>query len=207
MPPLKISHETVISNRMKNRLISLLISLLATITWCTAQDVGIKTNFLYWGTATPNLGVEVRVAPRWTIDLSGGYNFINPINKETGLKWMHFSVLPEARYYLCEAFNGHFFGLHGLVGFYNVNRLNVPIGRLKRLKDYRLQGWGYGVGITYGYEWVLAKHWNLEASISAGYTLFDYTRYNCEHCGKVVAKEKKNYFGPTKATLSLIYLF
>ncbi len=66
---------------MKNRLISLLLSLLAAITWCTAQDVGIKTNFLYWGTATPNLGIEVRVAPRWTIDLSGGYNFIDPINE------------------------------------------------------------------------------------------------------------------------------
>ena len=192
---------------MKNRLISLLLSLLACITWCTAQDVGIKTNLLYWGTATPNLGVEVRVAPRWTIDLSGGYNFINPINKETGMKWLHFSVLPEARYYLCEAFNGHFFGLHGLVAFYNVNRLDIPIGRLKLLKEYRLQGWGYGAGITYGYEWVLGKHWNLEASISAGYILFDYTRYNCEHCGKVVAKEQKNYLGPTKATLSLIYLF
>ena len=55
--------------------------------------------------------------------------------------------------------------------------------------------------------WVLGKHWNLEASLSAGYILFDYTKYQCEHCGKEVAKEKKNYLGPTKATLSLIYTF
>ena len=207
MPPFQISHETVISNRMKNRLISLLLSLLASITWCTAQDVGIKSNLLYWGTATPNLGFEVKVAPRWTFDLSGGYNFINPINKDTGMKWLHFSVVPEARYFLCEAFNGHFFGLHGVVGFYNLNRLNLPIGWFKELKDRRIQGWGYGAGITYGYEWVLGKHWNLEASLSAGYILFDYTKYQCEHCGKEVAKEKKNYLGPTKATLSLIYTF
>ena len=134
-------------------------------------------------------------------------HFINPINKDTGMKWLHFSVVPEARYFLCEAFNGHFFGLHGVVGFYNLNKLNLPIGWFKELKDHRIQGWGYGAGITYGYEWVLGKHWNLEASLSAGYILFDYTKYQCEHCGKEVAKEKKNYLGPTKATLSLIYTF
>lgn len=193
---------------MKQRLIALILSVMAlTSTWGVAQTVGVKSNLLYLATATPNLGVEVAVAPHWTIDLEGGYNFFHPMIKETGAKWPHFSVIPEGRYFLCEAFNGHFFGLHGLVGFYNVNKLNIPIGPMKELKNYRYQGWAYGAGLTYGYEWVLAKHWNLEASISAGYILFDYTKYNCEHCGKAVGKGPKHYLGPTKATLSLMYLF
>ena len=39
-----------------------------------AQDVGLKTNVLYDAAATLNLGVEVGLAPRWTLDLSGNYN-------------------------------------------------------------------------------------------------------------------------------------
>ena len=38
------------------------------------QDVAIKTNLLYDATRTVNAGIEVGLAPRWTIDLSGNYN-------------------------------------------------------------------------------------------------------------------------------------
>ena len=31
--------------------------------------VGIKTNALYWGTVTPNLGLEFRLARHWSLDL------------------------------------------------------------------------------------------------------------------------------------------
>ena len=36
--------------------------------------VGIKTNALYWGTATPNLGLEFRLARHWSLDLEAGLN-------------------------------------------------------------------------------------------------------------------------------------
>ena len=36
-----------------------------------AQEVALKTNLFYDATATANLGAEVAVAPRWSIDLSG----------------------------------------------------------------------------------------------------------------------------------------
>ncbi len=191
---------------MKRKFVLLTI-LLMTIGWgAQAQSVGVKTNLAYLSTMTPNLGFEFRLANRWTLDLSGGYNPFD-LNKETGKKWKHWSALPEIRYYLCEAFNGHFFGLHGQVGFLNASNLNIPFNPFKGLKDYRYQGWMYGGGLTYGYEFLLGKHWNLEASVSAGYLMFDYTKYNCGHCGTELGSGKKNYFGPTKATLSLIYLF
>ena len=31
--------------------------------------------------------------------------------------------------------------------------------------------------------------------------------YECKECGDMVEKSSKNYFGPTKAALSLVYLF
>lgn len=191
---------------MKQRFITLIILLMGSCVGALAQSVGVKTNIPYLGTATPNLGIEVKMADKWTVDVSGGYNpFV--MNKETGMKWKHWMVAPEVRYYTCEAFNGHFFGVHGLAGFFNVANIDLPIDKLKGLKDYRYQGWVYGGGVTYGYEFVLGKHWNLEASLSGGYLFFDYAKYNCEKCGKEIEKNTKHYFGPTKATISLIYLF
>lgn len=39
-----------------------------------AQDVALKTNLLYDATLTVNIGGEIAVAPRWSIDLSGNFN-------------------------------------------------------------------------------------------------------------------------------------
>ena len=43
----------------------------------SAQKVAVKTNLLYDVTTTLNVGVEFRVAPKWSIDLSGNYNPFN----------------------------------------------------------------------------------------------------------------------------------
>ena len=36
-----------------------------------SQDVALKTNTLMWATTTPNLGLEVALSPRYTLELSG----------------------------------------------------------------------------------------------------------------------------------------
>lgn len=40
----------------------------------SAQDWAIKTNVVYDATATANLGVEVGLAKKWTLDISGNFN-------------------------------------------------------------------------------------------------------------------------------------
>ena len=40
----------------------------------SAQKVAVKTNLLYDVTTTLNLGAEFRLAPKWTLDVSGNYN-------------------------------------------------------------------------------------------------------------------------------------
>ena len=37
----------------------------------SAQKVAVKTNLLYDVTTTLNLGAEFRLAPKWTLDVSG----------------------------------------------------------------------------------------------------------------------------------------
>lgn len=75
------------------------------------------------------------------------------------------------------------------------------------LKDFRYKGQFYGGGISYGYQFVLGRHWNLGATIGIGYAYVRYKKYECEECGDMVEKSHKNYFGPTKAALNLIYIF
>ena len=57
--------------------IPLILGLLTSLGASAQNDVAIKTNVLYDLTATVNAGVEVGLAPRWTIDLSGNFNAWN----------------------------------------------------------------------------------------------------------------------------------
>ena len=92
-----------------------------------AQNTVVKTNLLYWATTTPNVGVEFTLAPRWTLELEGGYNPWT-FNVEKNIKAKHFLVSPEARYWFCEAFHGHFLGLNANYTQFNVG--GIPFFRL-----------------------------------------------------------------------------
>lgn len=187
---------------MKRLFLSIVI-LFVICSYSFSQSVGLKTNLVHWATTTPNLGIEFAFSRKLTMEIGYGYNpFVFKDNK----KVQHWIVQPELRYWTCESFNGHFFGIHGLIGEYNIGGVDVPIGKLKNLKDYRYQGYAYGGGISYGYQWVLSKRWNLEANLGAGYVYLDYDKYPCVKCGTLIGENTKNYFGVTKAAVSLIYL-
>lgn len=171
-------------------------------------EVGIKTNLLYGGYAlTPNLGVEIGLGKRTTLDISGGYNWFN-LNgsKNNNKKLVHWIVQPEFRYFLCEKFNGHFFGVHALYSQYNIGGHNLPMLLGKGSGDFRHEGWAAGAGISYGYQLMLGRSWNLEFTIGVGYAQLKYDKYDYSKCGEKVGSETKHYFGPTKAGVSLIWI-
>lgn len=117
---------------MKRLFLSIVI-LFVISSYSFSQSVGLKTNLVYWATTTPNLGLEFSFNRKVTIDIGVGYNpFVFKDNK----KVQHWIVQPELRYWTCESFNGHFFGIHALIGEYNVGGVDVPLGRLKDLKEY-----------------------------------------------------------------------
>lgn len=198
-----VRKENVINEIMK-RIVFLLFLLAGVFFTSKAQTVGIKTNLLYDATATVNLGAEVGLAPKWSLDVSADYN---AWDFSKGRKWRHLMVQPEARYWFCERFNGHFIGLHAHWMKFNIGNVKMPFGLWKNTRDNRFEGDLYGAGFTYGYQWLLGKHWNLEAAVGVGYARVIYDRYTCKSCGRKLDSGKDNYFGPTKAALSLVYLF
>lgn len=163
----------------------------------------VKTNTIYWASATPNLAFEVGLAPKWTLDVQGGYN---PFTFSEGKKTKHWLVQPEVRWWTCERFNGHFFGLHAHGGTFNMGGKELLPGAFKALKDNRYQGEYYGGGLSYGYHWILKRRWSIEAEIGVGYTHMRYDKYDCGNCGTWRGEEKKNFVSVTKAAVSLIYV-
>ena len=89
--------------------------------------------------------------------------------------------------------------------YYNISGVRV-LFQDKSTKDHRYQGWVTGVGLSYGYSWILGKRWNLEATVGLGYVYTDYDKYECATCGEFKESGSKHYFGPTKASISLIYM-
>ncbi len=176
----------------------------------SAQKVALKTNIVQDALLDPNIGVEVGLAPKWTLDVTGQ---LNAWTIGDGHRWKHWLVQPEARYWFCERFAGHFLGFHALGGQYNFSRLGNKITNflgsdLSKLTDQRYQGWGAGAGVAYGYAWPVHKHWNVEAEIGIGWIYTRFDSFPCKDCGKKIDSDRAhNYVGPTKAALNIVYLF
>lgn len=170
---------------------------------------GIKTNILSDAFLNPNIGIEIGLSPRWTLELDGQLNLWSLSNNR---RWKHWSVQPEVRYWLCDRFAGHFFGIHLHGGQYNVGGINVNADFLgtdyRKIKGSRYQGWFVGAGVAYGYSFILSRHWNLEPEIGFGYSYTVYDRFRCAGCGrKVETNVPHHYVGITKAAINLVYLF
>lgn len=191
------------------RLLIVSICLVVASLTASAQNVVVKTNLLYDITATANLGIEFKVAPKWTVDISGN---LNAWTFSDNKKWKHWVLQPEARYWLCERFNGHFVGAHIVGGIYNMGNWNTDFTFLGtdfgQLKEHRYEGWLVGAGIAYGYHWMLGRHWSVEAEIGIGYVYTQADKYECPRCGEQLENNKPHhYVGPTKAAVNLIYVF
>lgn len=162
------------------------------------QQTALKTNALFWATTTPNVGVEVGIDNHFTVELWGAYNAWKFNNN---MKLNFYLVQPEARYWLCRKFEGHFVGLHGHYGHFNIG--NIPF--ISGLSQYVLRGNLYGGGLTYGYHWALGERWGIEAMVGGGYASMKYTKYRCSECAEAVGLYTRNYIGPTRIGFSIIY--
>ena len=177
----------------------------------SAQNVAVKTNAIYDATATVNLGVEVGLAPKWTLDLSGNLNAWSKNDKNDETKWKHWMIQPEARYWFCDRFSRHFIGAHLIGGAFNFGNIDNNLSFLGTdfsvLKDHRYQGYAYGAGVAYGFAFMLSRHFNLELEAGFGYLCLDYDTFECGGCGLNVGGGIHHYVGPTKAALNLVFLF
>lgn len=185
-------------SRIKVFLLSFLLPLFSVN--AHSQQVGTKANMLWWATTTPNLGVEVTIGNKLTISADGNYNAWTFFSD--GMSLRHWLVQPEVRYWTCKSFEGHFVGLHGHYGKYNVGQ--IPF--LPELDKYTYRGELYGGGVSYGYHFAIGRRWGLELTAGVGYTYLEYNKYVCSECAELMGRYKRHFFGPTRLGVSFIYI-
>lgn len=169
---------------------ALVIGIKATL---MAQTIALKTNALYLTTTSLNASIETSIGKRTTLEVLGAYN---PWTFQDDKKMKFWLVQPELRLWTCERYEGTFWGihLHGAQYFGG-------------FKAKRYDGYLAGAGISYGRAWMLSPHWNVEAELGVGYAHLWYKQSNRLPCLKDVEHRHRNYFGPTRVSLSAAYLF
>ena len=134
---------------MKRQLIlsfALLAALWGTPHRAAAQIFAVRANALAALTATLDLGAEVSIADKWTVEASG---YWNPLRTENLSTCFH-AVQLGGRYWLYESFVGHFVGAH-------LSYVGYDLGSRTR----RYDGLAFGIGLSYGYSWMLSTRWNV----------------------------------------------
>ena len=118
----------------------------------------------------------------------------------------HLDAPARARYWLCSGFSGHFFGAHLLGGEFNYGGM-LPFGITLHHPGWaasatRLDG---GSGIGYGYNWVLGKRWNLEATLGVGTFISDTTASSARPAADKLGSGSKNYLSHQGRHLPYLY--
>ena len=172
-------------------------------------ETAFRNNILYDIAGAVNFGFEVPVSRHWTL---GGNVGLKPWprfyawewHKDTQAKWRHILFVPEARYYTRTLKEGHFFGADLLWTHFNTGGVSFPLGMYRDVKQYRIQGDFWGLGLFYGYSWWIGRHFRIEAEagLAAGYA--DATKYECRTCGDAVGPKRGAAIVP-KLGLNLVY--
>lgn len=176
------------------RVITLLVLAVCLTLSVSAQRINLKTNALYWAAETPNIGMEFRMNRHLTLNMEAMTSFMNI--KDYKVKGYAFT--PEMRYWLsARPQSGHFIGLMGVAADYDLTH-----------KQCHHDGDALGVGLTYGYSFVLGKRWSLELTAGAGFLHRKEKYYNVEK-GQAEPEKANNtrwMAAPLKAGVSFVYI-
>lgn len=157
----------------------------------------LKTNLISNFAVTFNLGFEVGLTDKLSLDVSGSFR---PWFFDNNEKWKYWIIQPELRMWMRERYNGSFFGIHSFVEIKYSDGMWLPFGFYqKRHPDCHKRA-VFGAGIAYGYHLPLNKCWGMEFTLGIGNAIM---RCN-EHNG--LSNTFKNYFGVTKLSIAVVYI-
>ena len=168
------------------------------------RRIALRTNLLYDATLSPNLGVDIRISPKMTAGLLAGINAWN-IDKAANKKWRHVLFSLRARRYNDSLFHKGYFEGDLIYSHFNVGNTKIPFGLYKSVRDRRLQGDLVALGGKYGYSWILARNWRIEAEagVAVGYAWFK--EYDCPHCGTFLGNGDRIFLLP-QLGINIVYI-
>jgi outer membrane protein OmpA-like peptidoglycan-associated protein len=167
----------------------------------------LKNNLLYDVALLPNLTAEWYMGKQWSLAVEGNWSwwtYDQPIQN----RWYHRiqTAGVELRKWVNSPYplNGHALGGYAMIGNYDLRLFPT---------DENSKGWlsyqSWSAGLSYAYSFPIANRLNLEMGLAVGYMGGRYYQYDyCmihEHWAKR-ATFNRNYIGPTRASLSLVWL-
>lgn len=160
----------------------------------------LKTNMLYDAIVTPDLGVEMSLARKFSLSVEGVYAWWS---KDSAHRyWRIRGAWAEMRYWFgskseIRALTGHHISVYGSAFDYDF--------------EFGNRGWQspkgtYGVGVGYGYSFRLNGRLNLDLAFKAGYSTGKLIKYKPQ-CGRYVCTDRStsHYFGVTGLEITLVW--
>jgi hypothetical protein len=163
--------------------------------------IALKTNLLYDLAAVPNLGGDIYLGKRWSID--GNWMYAWWKTDVHHRYWRTYGGdLAVRKWFGKKAaqkpLTGHHVGIYGQIVTYDFEWGG---------RGYLGDRWTYGGGLEYGYSAPIARRLNLDFTIGLGYLRGEYKEYlpiDTHYVWQVT--KMRNWFGPTKLEVSLVWL-
>ena len=158
------------------------------------EGASIKINLAYTAAGAANLGAEFAMGDHFSTTLTLGLKswprwLAWDWDPEKESKWRHILVAPGVRWWPEKVFEHWFVGADLVWSHFNVAKLNFPL-IYPQVRDYRLQGDVYALGLFGGYSWRLARHLRLEAEAGVGIGYYQAEKFECPHCGAPLGESK-----------------
>ena len=173
------------------RLLSTIITVAVTA-GLKAQLLALKTDALWDGLMTPNLGMEIVTGNKTSFGLSVFGNY-----KPWGMDMKMVGAIPEFRYW-CG-------GRPMMREFIGVAALGTSYDITWGSETYKGDAWGGG--LTYGYALPVARRLNLDFTVNVGYLGGIYKEYKPIDEHYVWQRTRRmRWLGPTKVGVHLVWL-
>lgn len=161
--------------------------------------VQLKTNTFWILTGTLNLGIEVQVDPKCSIDIPVTFSPYDMGSNRR--KWRILSMQPEARWWWQKrAGEGQYAGIHlSVAGF------NIAFKGTERYQDPQVPA--VGLGLSYGYSFRLdANHrWWMDLNGGLGFIHYRYDKFDNAHNGRLISSGSGMYWGVTRLSVGISY--
>lgn len=156
--------------------------------------MALKTNIAYDAFGILNLAYECQFADHWTAELPVMWSLWD-WKESRGLRTV--ALQPGVKYWFSKPGSGHAVGADFDLAWYNA-----------RWDDERYQSEGrpaMGASILYAYSLNMGRGWKAEFSLGVGYVNTCYNTYYNITDGALIDTRTKNYFGPTRLGITLVY--
>ncbi len=169
----------------------------------------IKSNMLYDVLLVPNIGIEVPIGNRWSVAADWQYGWWK--TDRTHDYWRIYGGGIEGRYWLGDRADYKRLAGHHISLYAQALTYDFEFGGRGRMggkpKGTLWDKASLGIGIGYGYAHSFSRHFKIDFSIGIGYLGGEYQEYHPDGgCYVYDATKHLNYFGPTRAEVSIVWL-